>query len=455
LSAGLEANLALGEAQAAAGQLREAMTSFQSAGEVAWRQRNVLAFAKAAIGFDHAQFYTHEPPDPSMRLLTKALSVVEKSDSHERCQLLVRLARALHMAGEPERAEQFNADAIEMARRLRDDRSLHDVLIVAHLTPTPVSPPQMQERRNRVNELLALAQRVEDVDRYLRSLSVSIYFAAEAGDLQRIAKELDEFASLSEQRQMRHHLWVAQHGRAMQALLAGDFDAAEKFAEAAYQTGSKTHGDVASAVYGVQMFTIRREQGRLAEVAPVIKRFIGKDLQRKAWRPGFALIASDLGFAEQAQRILDELRETNFDLAFDGKRSTTLSYLAEVCASQADRISALRVYELLGPYRHMTITAGIMTVCYGSAGRFLGELAHVLADWDKAEEHFEHALQMNEAMQAWPWLAHTQHRFARMLRSRGRQNDIKRVEHLLSQSWTTANRLGMIALKERLRKEQH
>ena len=62
---------------------------------------------------------------------------------------------------------------------------------------------------------------------------------------------------------------------------------------------------------------------------------------------------------------------------------------------------------------------------------------------------------MNEAMQAWPWLAHTQHWFARMLRNRGRQNDIKGVEHLLSQSWTTANRLGMIALKERLRKEQN
>ena len=431
------------------------MISFQSASESARRQRNVLAFAKAAIGFDHAQFYTGEPPDPSMRLLTEALSAVEKTDSHERCQLLVRLGRALHMRGDPERAEPFNADAIEMARRLHDDRSLYEVLLVAHLTPTPASFAQMQERRKRLNELLALAQRTDDVDSYLRSLSVSVYFAAEAGDAQRSARELDEFASLSEQRQMRHHLWVAQHGRAMQALLAGDFDAAEKFAETAYQTGSKTHGDVANAVYGVQMFTIRREQGRLAEVAPFIKRFIDKDPQWRAWRPEFALIASDLGFAERAQRILDELREANFDLAFDAKRSTTLSYLAEVCAAQADRISASRLYELLEPYRHMTITAGIMTVCYGSAGRFLGELAHVLADWDQAEEHFEHALQMNEAMQAWPWLAHTQHWFARMLRNRGRQNDIKGVEHLLSQSWTTANRLGMIALKERLRKEQN
>ena len=61
------------------------MISFQSASESARRQRNVLAFAKAAIGFDHAQFYTGEPPDPSMRLLTEALSAVEKTDSRERC----------------------------------------------------------------------------------------------------------------------------------------------------------------------------------------------------------------------------------------------------------------------------------------------------------------------------------------------------------------------------------
>jgi hypothetical protein len=103
----------------------------------------------------------------------------------------------------------------------------------------------------------------------------------------------------------------------------------------------------------------------------------------------------------------------------------------------------------------MTITAGIMTVCYGSAGRFLGELADVLDDCENAEEHFEAALRMNEEMEAWPWLAHTQHRFARMLVRRGRQQDIKRVEQLLTQSWATANQLGMVALKESLRRAQH
>jgi tetratricopeptide (TPR) repeat protein len=359
------------------------------------------------------------------------------------------------MNGDPERADPFNANAIQMARRLHDDLSLYEVLNITHLAARAFTLPQMQERRRRLDELLAVATRSGDIDHQMRALSLCIYFGAESGDRQRMAADLDAYNSLSETRQMRHHHWVAQHGRAMQALLAGDFDGAERLAEAAHAIGSKTHGEVASAVYGMQMFTIRREQGRLAEVAPIIKRFIDKNPEKKTWRPGFALIASDLGLKEQAQRILDELRESNFDLPFDAKRSTTLSYLAEVCAALGDRICSRRLYDLLEPYRDMTITAGIMTVCYGSAGRFLGELADALDDWENAEEHFEDALRMNEEMEAWPWLAHTRHRFARMLVRRGQQQDIKRVEQLLTQSWATANQLGMVALKESLRREQH
>ena len=33
--------------------------------------------------------------------------------------------------------------------------------------------------------------------------------------------------------------------------------------------GRQTHGDHDEGIYGIQMFTIRREQDRLAEVAPV------------------------------------------------------------------------------------------------------------------------------------------------------------------------------------------
>ena len=60
--------------------------------------------------------------------------------------------------------------------------------------------------------------------------------------------------------------------------------------------GRLTLGDQVEGVYGIQMFSIRREQGRLAEVAPVVKRLIDEKPDEKAWLPGFALIAADLGF---------------------------------------------------------------------------------------------------------------------------------------------------------------
>ena len=52
----------------------------------------------------------------------------------------------------------------------------------------------------------------------------------------------------------------------------------------------------------MQMFTIRREQSRLSEVAPVIKHFIEENPDETTWLPGFALVAADLGYREAAQR---------------------------------------------------------------------------------------------------------------------------------------------------------
>ena len=82
----------------------------------------------------------------------------------------------------------------------------------------------------------------------------------------------------------------------MLAILDGRFAAAEDFAREGLKLGRLTLGDQVEGVYGIQMFSIRREQGRLAEVAPVVKQLIDEKPGEKAWLPGFALIAADLGF---------------------------------------------------------------------------------------------------------------------------------------------------------------
>ena len=54
-------------------------------------------------------------------------------------------------------------------------------------------------------------------------------------------------------------------------LAAGRFDEAERAAELAHALGSAGNTPFDAGVYGLQMFAIRREQGRLGEVAPVLK----------------------------------------------------------------------------------------------------------------------------------------------------------------------------------------
>jgi len=234
-----------------------------------------------------------------------------------------------------------------------------------------------------------------------------------------------------------------------------DFAEAERLAEEALELGRASHGEVATGVYGVQMFTIRREQGRLAEVAPVLRRFIDEDPQDAAWRPGLALIASDLGFDQAARKSFEDLAAGGFTFPVDAKWSVTISYLAEVCVRLGDVPRAEKLYELLLPYRDVTIIAPVATVCCGSAARYLGMLAGVLGDWPAAEEHFEAALAMDERIAAWPWLAHTQHEFASALLARGEPGDRAQADGLLAAAIETAQRLGMVSLQQKIRSLTH
>jgi ATP/maltotriose-dependent transcriptional regulator MalT len=63
-------------------------------------------------------------------MLLEALSKIEGGDSRQRCRILSALGRAFLMKGNFERADVFNSEAIEMARRLKDDRSLCEVLLL-------------------------------------------------------------------------------------------------------------------------------------------------------------------------------------------------------------------------------------------------------------------------------------------------------------------------------------
>ena len=82
-------------------------------------------------------------------------------------------------------------------------------------------------------------------------------------------------------------------------------------------------------------------------------------------------------------------------------------------------------------------------VALGPVARYLGILAATTSHWEEAAGHLEDAIAMNAAMGARPWLAHTQHDYARMLLARDRPGDTARALELLDQAVSIYQHLGM------------
>ncbi|RAI00110.1 guanylate cyclase [Acuticoccus sediminis] len=447
----MRARLLLGTALGNAGRLRESLGPLETAVELATELGDRKALQEAIFELERSCFLLGDPDHDAVDGLQTLLRIIDADDAATECQISCRLSRASLLRGDVEGGRRYIARAEQLARRTKDNAALFDVLFTAFQLPAgPQSEIHTDRWEERVDELITLAEQLGEDDARGRARSMAFATAAEMGDRNRMDRELQWMTDFGEERERLHIKWIAAHGRAMVAIMEGDFAAAEANAEQAFALGPQTYGSNLEGVYGVQMFAIRREQARLAEVAPIMKRLIEQNPSQSTWRPGFAIVASDLGFETAARRILDEIAEEGFTVPFDGMRSTTLSFLAEVAARLGDEARSATLYDLLVPYGAMTITAGITTLCSGAAGRCLGNLAATSGRWDAAAEHFETALAINEAMRAPVWLAHTRADYAAMLERRGRPCDRAERERLRREARATAVRLGLVALGHRL-----
>jgi class 3 adenylate cyclase len=428
--------LVLGQAQRRASQLSESMATFEKAAALAREQNSPKHLARAALGYEEAEFFLGTPGVSSRPLLEEALSAVSRHEIVEQCQVLCRVSRVYFGNSQFQLANEMAQKAEAMARKLKDKEGLFDALetlLVRNLGPF-LHLSDLRQMRGALDEKLKIAEELGDRDKLFRALSMRVASFLEFGDRAAVDTSFARFAAITDQTPFPIQRWVFACQRAMLAILQGEFSAAETFAEAALVAGQDVQGQNAAGVYGVQMFTIRREQGRLAEVAPLLKRFVDNNPSEAVWRPGLTVMASDLGYFDIAKQNFDAIAEADFRLPMDAMRSATLSYLAEACVALRDARRAEPLYRLLHPYRKLNITIYVGTICCGAAARFLGMLASFMEDWEIAQEHFEAAIAMDTEMHAWPWLAHTQHCYATMLRRHGRQRDLVHMEHLNSEA---------------------
>jgi class 3 adenylate cyclase/tetratricopeptide (TPR) repeat protein len=431
---------------------RQAIKTYRQAAQIARVEKLSSYLVEAALAFDTAENFLTGSGEASIALLEESLASIGAEETVERCRLMNRLARTLHMTGKFERAGEITRQATALARRLGDGPSLFDALAceMTFVGAVPLTATAFSERQLVLEELRQVAERVGDAESIGHACARALTGFLEIGDVRRFEKALERYEQIVADTREFVHKWCVTAAQAMRAILVGDFASAERKAEESLQMAENVDAKFAAGVYGMQMFTIRREQGRLAEIASLFKRFVDDHPEDSTWRPGLMLIASDLGFEVQARRSLDQMAESEFSLPMDSKRLVTLTYLAEVAARLREAEHAERIYASLLPFRDQAVTVPAFTLCCGAAARYLGLLASALGDWSAAEAHFEYALHMNERLKARPWLAHAQHEFSVMLSSRNRRGDQARAADLLAAATAAAKELKMFALLERI-----
>lgn len=442
--------LTLGEAYTKAGDFAQASHTFQRAADLARTLGTPEALGRAALGFQEARWRPGLPGEPGVRLLEEALHALPEADSALRARVLGGLANALSFTGRQDRAVAVAQQSIAMARRLADPRTLAAVLMFS-LHAFQGQPEHITKCLAYATEIVRLAEETGEREMAVDGRGWITFALARLGDIQELDAQLTARSRLAQEMQYPHQLYMSAVTQVMRALLDGRFAEGEQLAQQALAIGQRLQSEGVDGAFGMQMFTLRREQGRLHEVAPVVRHFVQQHGAASSWRPGLALIYSELGREREARVAFEQLAAHDFaDLPQDSLWLTCVTYLAEVCAFLGDARRAATLYRLLLPYNGYTVVVGATDVCYGAAARYLGLLAATMERWEAATQHFEDALAMNTRMGARPWLAHTQHQYARMLLARNQPGDHDQAMTLLDAALATARELGMRALAARL-----
>jgi DNA-binding SARP family transcriptional activator len=436
--------LALGEAEARAGDAPASKQAFREAADLAERGGLVQHLAHAAVRYGGRFVWARGSTDPALvPLLERALAAIDDQDSPIRVSLLARLAASVRDEPLRDRRVRLAEEALAIARRSGDPSTLAAALEGHWIA---VEAPDLYLRGDGLavtGELISLGEQLGDKEKVFAGHDHRLHAFWVLADRAGIDLELDVLPALADELRQPAQRWAVGTGRTMLALMEGRFAEAEQLISETLTLGERAESWNAVVSQRLALFVLRRAQGRLAELEDVIRRSIHEYPTLLRFQSVLAHLYGELGSAAEARATFEAL--LSHDLAHeyvDAEWLFTVSLLADPCARLDDRETAGALYSMLLPYERLWAMAPV-EAGFGSVARALGVLATTLRRFDDAEGHFEVALETERAMGARPWLAHAQHDLAAMLLARGEPGDDKRARAQLDEAIRTYAELGM------------
>lgn len=438
--------LALAEAEWRVGSTARAPQTASDAAAIARTLRDSELLGRAAVARAGAHLlYFFERGDydqETIDLLEEALVAVDTGDSRLRVELLGSLARLLYLVAPLERRAELITEAMAIAERL-DDR---ETLAIArfHEYNALRTPYNAEARLEQATRLLHMALELNDRELLLTCHLFRVMELLELGDIDGVDAELDPQLQLAEELRQPNLLWITTLHRAMRATLDGRFHEGETLAQEALELGMQTEMAYPAPVYGGQIAVLRTLQGRAEEIEPPVRALIAGMPYVSAWRAGLAFALLEAGRAEELAEAVKNVDAPSV-VPQDMFYVVHMASMAEVWGALGDAEHAKPVYDALLPLADRNVTLALGASCWGSVAHFLAVLATAMGDLDAADAHFQHALDRNGRMGAWPLVARTQVAYARMLINRDQPGDREHADSLLDAAEEIAEELKMIS----------
>jgi tetratricopeptide (TPR) repeat protein len=437
--------LALGDAEARGGDVPAAQQTFLEAARLASELGAPEELARSALGYGGRWIWFRAGKDSHLiPLLEDALATLPEGDSELRAMLMARLAGALRDHPAPQRRAALTSEALEIARRLGEPRTL------AHAVGGKYSafswPRDTDAWLEMAEELLRLGEEIGDKEQAFFAHFHAFGAYMVRGDVEAAQRRCEKTGRLAQDLRQPSQTWVSLVAEATLNLFTGDVARAEQIMERASQLGLDAQGPFDPTyqyVINLLGWAVRREQGRLPEILDALRNYVAENPGVFVHRCLLASTCAELGCEREARDELDRLTAEQFaDLQAGTEWFLAASVLAWVCAALDDAERAKPLYEALLPYGDYSVYAH-PEAALGSASRPLGVLAATMSRWEEAERHFERALEMNARMGARPWVAHTQHEWGQMLIRRGESGDEQRAFDRFAQARLIYEELGM------------
>ncbi len=444
-----EVLLELGDAEWSSGEFERSREAFRAAVDVAREVKSSDRFARAALGYGGRMgFGAGARDDTLIALLEEALAEVRISDPASRARLTGRLAEALSFAAPLERRRELIHEATTTAEQTGDPRVLAYVLSNAHWALW--TPDNLSQRLDMANQIIRLARAAGDHDLEFDGLHWRVSDLMELGAVVEAEHEVTTWSQRAQEHRRLYPQWLVAVFRAMRRLEQGQLEEGERLALEALEIGQRGHNENALQLLGVQLATVRREQGRYRELEPGLLAFVEQYPAIPAWRCALALMFSESGRATEARAEFDRLASNQFEqVTRDMFWLPAMAILAQTCVNLGDAERARELYELLAPFRDRNMMLGTVATSWGSTARTLGALAATMSQLDTAAADYEYALEQNSRFRANVWLAHTQLEYAALLSARNRSGDRTRAAALEAQALEAAERLQLTRLFER------